>query len=203
MSASSGSDCPQVSGSRCSGEGQQRLPLSLPHNRAPTGFRSRATSGSQVSSDSSSSDPCLETVKEQWRRRRRRTRRRQRKRRRVRSGAKRTRRALDRKKRVPISELFPAAGPSESLLSDDTTPRCLFVTHRPLVMVEETGNDGVSALDGATNDLAQLIMTWNLEATPGAIPNSTQAPLKPSFVDSCGATPKSSKSPLQRRLLRE
>ena len=61
----------------------------------------------------------------------------------------------------------------------------------------------LSALDEATNDLAQLIMTLNLEATPGATPNPT--PLRPSFIDSCtdrDATPKLPKNPLQRTLLR-
>ena len=125
---------------------------------------STASSNSRVSSNSSSSvrwdEEGLETVKEQRRKERlerkamdEKKAKEEKKAKQEKKSKKRgekdkakdkdaaSRRALDGKKRVPVSEIFPAAGTSESLLSDDTTPTRLSVTQRPLLTVEETGND--------------------------------------------------------------
>ena len=61
----------------------------------------------------------------------------------------------------------------------------------------------LSALDAATNDLAQLIMTLNLEVAPGGTPNMT--PLRSLFDDrgvDGDAEPRLSENPLRRTLRR-
>ncbi|KAF8629007.1 hypothetical protein AX17_005863 [Amanita inopinata Kibby_2008] len=67
---------------------------------------------------------------------------------------------------------------------------------RPIGLCEN--EDGVlSILDAATNDLAQLIMTLNLEATPASSPNATPLRLTPNSADTTGVD----ESPTKRLVL--
>ena len=59
----------------------------------------------------------------------------------------------------------------------------------------------LSALDAATDDLAQLIKTLNLEATPGGTPTPLRSAFDHPDVDG-DATPRPSENPLQRTLRR-